>query len=144
MEELVDACHDRQGDESRVQDRVRLIRRAVFTSDSCSVTEGLVFRCQCACMSHQSPPGHDGSWRSGTHSANHVPERIWYEQIGLRRGIYGLAITKRPAGYERPATFTDSCGHLDEHLGSAPGHLERHLQPSADVDGRTGLERHGV
>src|SRR5439155_10785634 len=89
MEELVDACHDRQGDESRVQDRVRLIRRAVFTSDSGSVTEGLVFRCQCACMSHQSPPDHDGSWRSGTHSANHVPERIWYEQIGLRRGIYG-------------------------------------------------------
>src|SRR5881296_3784677 len=56
----------------------------------------------------------------------------------------GLPITKRPAGYERPATFTDSCGHLDEHLGSAPGHLERHLQPSADVDGRAGLERHGV
>src|SRR6266699_3928045 len=56
----------------------------------------------------------------------------------------GLAITKRPTGYERPATFTDSCGHLDEHLGPAPGHLERHLQPSADVDGRAGLERHGV
>src|SRR6266487_6448372 len=52
MEELVEACHDRQGDESRVQDRVRLIRRAVFSSDSCSVIEGLFFRCQCACMSH--------------------------------------------------------------------------------------------
>src|SRR6266436_1579612 len=117
MEELVDACHDRQGDESRVQDHVRLIRRAVFTSDSCSVTEGLFFRCQHMGVSHQSPPRHDRSWRSETDSANHVPERIWYGANRLpTRNLRAWRYRSASTGYERPAAFTDSCGRLDEHL----------------------------